>query len=75
MSNLTGKRQRGLLLQQMWRRGRQWRSGSEAAKTTCWGGEASGEGVGGGEEVADAGEVAVVDGSDGEADMAAKAEP
>ena len=59
----------------MWRRGRRWQPGDEAAMTTCWGGEASGEGAGGGEEVADAGEVAAADDSDGEADAAARAEP
>ena len=37
------------------------------------GGEASGEGEGGGEEVADAGEVVTAGGSDGEAGVAARA--
>ena len=59
----------------MWPRGRRWRSGGEATTTTCWGGEASGEGAGGGEEVTDASEVAAADGSDGEANAAARAEP
>jgi len=35
----------------------------------------SGEGEGGGEEVADAGEVAAAAGSDGEADVTARAPP
>ena len=56
----------------MWRRDRRWRPGGEAATTTCWCGEASGEGAGGGEEVADTGEVSD---SNGEADVAARAEP
>ena len=59
----------------MWRRDRRWRPGGEAATTTCWCGEASGEGAGGGEEVADAGEVAAAAGSDGEADVTARAPP
>ena len=59
----------------MWRRERWRRPGDEAATTTCWCGEASGEGAGGGEEVADVEEVAAAEGSDGEADTTARAEP
>ena len=59
----------------MWRRERRWRPGHEAATTSCWCGEASGEGAGGGEEVVNADKVAAAGGSDGEADAAARAEP
>ena len=69
LSNLTRKRQRGLRLKQM------WRPSGETATTTYWDGEVSGEGVGDGEDVADDGEVAAADGSDGEADVTARAEP
>jgi hypothetical protein len=59
LSNLTGKRQRGLRRQQMCRGG----------------GGGHDNLLGGGEEVADAGEVAASGDSDNEADVAARAEP
>ena len=73
LSNLTEKRQRGCDGSRCGPAGGGGGRAARRPRRPVGGGEASREGEGGGEEVADAGEVVTAGGSDGEAGVAARA--